>query len=422
MSSSFTCYICSNTFAQKKNLTRHLSDKTCKSKLLTDLSELNTLLKQKNMQDKKIQEIQQEIEIQEIQQEIEIPIIQPVTEQQLTFDGIFQGREHEIRITPDKMISVFDFIKVVGGQRNPKQTWSNIQNSHKDEVVQFLDYFKFPGQGQSKTPVINVQGMVKLLFWLPGEMAKQFRSKSAEIMIRYLGGDTTLIDEIKAIDQCHVENPNNVAQIFREEVNNSNNLINFDQMNNSKQLLSHFGSKTNVLYMLLFSLSEKWYLKFGIVNVRPFYERYNEHLSELGPDICVIDAFQSPDVSAIESEHKSTSFFKQYKTILPKKNGVGKHTEIYELTETLTYNMIKSEIVKTAGERIIDPPPSYSKAIENNVVDLELSKQLTKQKEIELEIKKLDVRQNEQIELTKQKQIEYEMKKLDFEMVKLKNA
>jgi hypothetical protein len=46
MSSSFICYICSNTFAQKKNLTRHLSEKTCKSKLLTDLSELNTLLEE----------------------------------------------------------------------------------------------------------------------------------------------------------------------------------------------------------------------------------------------------------------------------------------------------------------------------------------------------------------------------------------
>lgn len=43
---SFTCYICSNTFAQKKNLTRHLTEKTCKSKLLTNLTDLNTLLEE----------------------------------------------------------------------------------------------------------------------------------------------------------------------------------------------------------------------------------------------------------------------------------------------------------------------------------------------------------------------------------------
>ena len=44
--SSFTCYICSNSFAQKKNLQRHLVDKTCKSKLLTNLNDLNVLLEE----------------------------------------------------------------------------------------------------------------------------------------------------------------------------------------------------------------------------------------------------------------------------------------------------------------------------------------------------------------------------------------
>jgi hypothetical protein len=160
--------------------------------------------------------------------------------QSLIFDGIFSGREHEIRITPDKKISVFDFIKVVGGQKNPKQTWSNIQNVHIEEVVQYLDHFKFEGCGQRMTPVISVEGMVKLLFWLPGESAKQFRSKSAEVMVRYLGGDTTLIDEIRTIDKEHVNNPDNIAQVFRQEVI-SNLLFNQDQINTSKMLINYYG-------------------------------------------------------------------------------------------------------------------------------------------------------------------------------------
>jgi hypothetical protein len=64
--------------------------------------------------------------------------------------------------------------------------------------------------------------------------------------------------------------------------------------------------------MLLFCLTECWYVKFGIVNLRCFYERYNEHVIEFGPDICVVDAFQSPDVIKIESEHKNSVFYKQY--------------------------------------------------------------------------------------------------------------
>ena len=62
---------------------------------------------------------------------------------QLQFDGIFQGRESEIRITPDKRISVFDFIKVVGGQKNPKSTWERIFKEHKEEIIAFCDYAQF---------------------------------------------------------------------------------------------------------------------------------------------------------------------------------------------------------------------------------------------------------------------------------------
>ena len=413
------CNFCSTTFTQKHSLYTHLHEKRCKSELI-DVLKLNKYIfdqQSKLNQCENIINEQKKIQLQ-IPQEIQV---EKIPEIQLKFDGIFQGRESEIRITQDKKISVFDFIKVVGGQKNPKSTWERLQEKYRNEIVPFCDYSQF---GKTKkTPVINVQGMVKLLFWLPGELAKQFRSKSAETMIRYLGGDLTLIDEIKAIDNEHRVNPNNIAQVFRNEVN-KNSLLNFNQINNSKQLLSHFGSKTNVLYMLQFYLNEKWYLKFGIVNVRPFFERFNEHLLELGPDLCVMDVFQSPDITLIESEHKSTAFFKQHKNILPKKNGVGNHTEIYELSETLTYQMIQNEILKVAGERISDPPPSYSKAIESSELTkqieyVEMTKQsieITKQKQIEC----VEITKQCEIEL-KKIQIEFEMKKLEFEMMKYKS-
>ncbi len=337
----------------------------------------------------------------------------------LMFDGEFAGREHEIRITPDKMISVFDFITVVGGQKNFYDTWNDLKKKYGEEILGFSEDYKFGTK--KKTPVVNVQGMVKLLFWLPGDLAKQFREKSAETMIRFLGGDLTLIDEIKAIDQAHVNNPNNNLQVFREEVTNQH-LLNFDQINYSKQLLAHFGGKTDVFYMLQVFYSEKLYLKFGIVNIRDFFERFKEHLVEFGDDLCILEAFQSPDVTKIESEHKNSTFFKQHKTTIPKKYG-GNHTEIYQLTETLTFPMIKTEILKTAGNRITDPP-SYSQVIE--------SSELTKQKEIELKIiecqeltkRDIELTKRKQIELemdveeTKRMQIEFDMKNLEFEMMK----
>ena len=45
---TFTCYICSNTFTQKKNLKTHLNEKRCKSELLMDLNKLNEYLIDKN--------------------------------------------------------------------------------------------------------------------------------------------------------------------------------------------------------------------------------------------------------------------------------------------------------------------------------------------------------------------------------------
>jgi hypothetical protein len=166
---------------------------------------------------------------------------------QLQFEGIFKGREKEIRVTPDKQVSVFDFIKVVGGQKNPKKTWYDVQNNRKNELGTFCSQFKFPGQGKTLTPVINVRGMVKLLFWLPGELAKQFRSKSAEVMIRYLGGDMTLINEIKAIDQEHTVNPDNIAQVFRHHVSEANDLL-LKQIGQSDYMIKHFHAKS-ILYL-----------------------------------------------------------------------------------------------------------------------------------------------------------------------------
>lgn len=315
--------------------------------------------------------------------------------QELTFDGIFQGREKEIRITPDRQISVFDFIKVVGGQKKPHQTWERIYNEHKDEVSSFWDHFKFKGTGQKDTPVINVQGMVKLLFWLPGETAKQFRSKSAETMIRYLGGDLTLIDEIKAIDQVHVDNPNNVAQVFREEVIENQRqqlLFTHDQLNISRKLLEHFADKHDILYGILFYRDAILYQKVGCVPVRKYHSRYKDHYADLGEnqgEICTNFVFQIKDVAKVESEFKLSTFYALHNVELPKKNNEGNMTEIFKLSETLTSEMIKEKIMDIAGNRILDPPPRYTQ-IENgdlnminlNMINLNIEKEKTKQKRI----------------------------------------
>ena len=321
-----------------------------------------------------------------------------------TFEGIFRGREKEIRITPDKQISVFDFIRVVGNQKNYKDAWKRILENHENEIVAFCDYSQF---GKTKkTPVISVQGMVKLLFWIPGETAKQFRSKSAEVMIRYLGGDLTLIDEIRSVDQHHRENPDNVARVFREEVV----LFNQDQINISNRLINHFGNKTDIFYLFSFKHSSEWYAKFGIVGeVREFHKRITEHKTEF-ENICFHHVIQCSNVYKIESEFKESALYSINKAKIPKKNG-GFHVEILKLSESVTSDVIASEITKIAGDRILDPPPEYPSQTN---VSLEVEKEKTKQ---------LEIQSKSQIRLAElSNQLELEKLRISLEIEKLKNA
>ena len=97
-------------------------------------------------------------------------------------------------------MSVRDIIMVVCNQNNDRagKTWRNLDESMKDELRQFLTNFQFPGRGQSQQPVIKLEGSLKLVMWLPGNMAKDFRTKACEILNRYIAGDASLVAEINA--------------------------------------------------------------------------------------------------------------------------------------------------------------------------------------------------------------------------------
>jgi hypothetical protein len=125
--------------------------------------------------------------------------------------GLFDGQK--VRISY-KYVSVFDVIKIAGGQKNPKETWKNLLKKY--ELIDFCDNLKFKGPGQRYTPCINVDGLVKLLMLIPGKKAIEFKNLTASVMVRYLGGDLTLANEVKNIDNIHIQNGNN--DIFRQQI------------------------------------------------------------------------------------------------------------------------------------------------------------------------------------------------------------
>ena len=102
---------------------------------------------------------------------------------------VFEEYASEIRLSDDGRISVFDLIKVVGGQKNPRDVWKRLctqDNSDYSEVVGFCDYLQFPGAGQRPTPVISKKGALILLGLLPGEVGSKYREEAAVLMLAYL--------------------------------------------------------------------------------------------------------------------------------------------------------------------------------------------------------------------------------------------
>lgn len=80
---------------------------------------------------------------------------------QLTFkDGTFAGET--IRTTAGGYASVYDIMRVAGVGRNSTLAWDELK--HKLPAAHSSKYFKFAGRGQRDTPVINGQGLVRLLF------------------------------------------------------------------------------------------------------------------------------------------------------------------------------------------------------------------------------------------------------------------
>ena len=132
------------------------------------------------------------------------------------------------RETP-RRVSVFDVIKAVTNVKNPRDTWADLckRYSAAREGVGGSDPFSqgvgstytFSGRGQNPTPVTDARGLVTIVTLLPGQRAARFRAAGADILVRYLGGDATLIAELlHNRDVQAALPPSDPTRIFGEDV------------------------------------------------------------------------------------------------------------------------------------------------------------------------------------------------------------
>ena len=132
------------------------------------------------------------------------------------------GREAvRIRKTDENppRISIIDVVEAITGQakNNAGKTLERIKESYP-EVSPNWRNFRFPGRGQRNTPIADVRGVVEIIMLLPGHTAARVRRQAAELLCRWLGGDTAIIDEVCALrglqEELAVQAPEDPLRIF----------------------------------------------------------------------------------------------------------------------------------------------------------------------------------------------------------------
>ena len=121
--------------------------------------------------------------------------------------------------TPPRL-SVIDLVAAISGYSS--NVASNVVLRLKatyPEVASSWCIYKFSGRRQRDTPVTDARGAIELIMLLPGKTAAMARQSAANVVVRYLGGDVTLVQEVMNHRQVQAElDPEHPASIFGQSV------------------------------------------------------------------------------------------------------------------------------------------------------------------------------------------------------------
>ena len=137
---------------------------------------------------------------------------------ELTDSPVRQGVRKTAEDPP--RISVYDVIGLITGQSQTARAviYRRLVDNFP-EVSTFCCNFKFPGQGQQQIPVTDARGSVTITMLLPGKAAASARREAANCLVRFMGGDLTMVEEIARNHLAHQDlEPEHPARIFGQAV------------------------------------------------------------------------------------------------------------------------------------------------------------------------------------------------------------
>lgn len=98
----------------------------------------------------------------------------------------------------DGLFSVYDIIRVIGGQKSEKEVWKRLSKDFPDTVTKcdLISFIQKSGRKGRPTPVCDRPVALEIIGLLPGQVGKKYRQESAKLFCRYVDADITLADDI----------------------------------------------------------------------------------------------------------------------------------------------------------------------------------------------------------------------------------
>ena len=112
----------------------------------------------------------------------------------LNLDEIVAGGS--VRVTNDGLLYAVDLVMIISGKNN-NDAGKDLRNIAEETFSSAkIAERNTGGRGNSKTKLLSFTNAIELIMILPGAMAKATRLKFADLIRRYLAGDSALVNEL----------------------------------------------------------------------------------------------------------------------------------------------------------------------------------------------------------------------------------
>ena len=148
--------------------------------------------------------------------------MRPIKDLMASLAALTESNVKTVRKTVESppRLSIIDVLQICTGH-SPcvcSNTVARLQEQY-DGLSDKITEFQFPGARQRKTPITCMEGITQIIMLLPGKAVGRVRKDAAPVLVRYLEGDLTLVDEI-AQNHLHQQemDEDDPRRIFGEHV------------------------------------------------------------------------------------------------------------------------------------------------------------------------------------------------------------